>query len=86
LHAGDGNLKSHFRLYELEDPESEDLACRICMQILALGTVSFWDMATILEKMGHLPELANHLPEVQLRTWTVDLGRSEVPLLLDENS
>jgi hypothetical protein len=52
LHAGDGNLKSHFRLYELEDPEFEELACRICIQILGLGTVSFWDMATILEKMA----------------------------------
>jgi hypothetical protein len=34
-------LKSHYRLYELEDTDFEDLVCRICMQILGLGTVSF---------------------------------------------
>ena len=40
VHSG-GPLKSHYRLYELEDTEFEDLACRICMQILGLGTISF---------------------------------------------
>jgi hypothetical protein len=34
-------LKSQYRLYELEDTDFEDLACRICMQILGLGTISF---------------------------------------------
>jgi hypothetical protein len=34
-------LKSHYRLYELEDTEFEDLVCRICMQILGIGTISF---------------------------------------------
>jgi hypothetical protein len=39
--SGDETLKSHYRLYELDDKEFEDLTCRICMQILGLGTVSF---------------------------------------------
>jgi hypothetical protein len=34
-------LKSHYRLYELEDADFEDLICRICMQILGIGTISF---------------------------------------------
>jgi hypothetical protein len=28
---------------------------------------AFWGMATILDKMGHLGDLANHLTEVQLQ-------------------
>ena len=39
--AGDATLKSHYRLYELDEKEFEDLICRICMQILGLGTISF---------------------------------------------
>lgn len=34
-------MKSHYRLYELENAEFEDLVCRICMQILGIGTISF---------------------------------------------
>lgn len=34
-------MKSHYRLYELEDTEFEDLVSRICIQILGMGTISF---------------------------------------------
>jgi hypothetical protein len=34
-------MKSQYRLYEIEHGEFEDLICRICMQILGIGTISF---------------------------------------------
>lgn len=34
-------MKNQYRLYEIEHGEFEDLVCRICMQILGIGTISF---------------------------------------------
>jgi hypothetical protein len=34
-------MKSQYRLYEIEDTEFEDVICRVCMQILGTGTISF---------------------------------------------
>ncbi len=56
-------MKNHYRLYEIDDAEFEDLTCRICMQILGLGTISF-SAGKDGGRDGRFTGAATHFPSV----------------------